>query len=983
VDINPTVGVTATGTIDPATGTSFDTFSFSILMISIGIWYLNSKTYSSQFQNTLFGPSTSPGRLNGRYYFHGIDTQSGNLTDVFPPVQIDGRTFRNNPNRVFQGGNHHSRPGLVLAGNYIYTGYASHCVQYNFTGAIIGHDKTTGSVVEMFATEGGPEANTVKGGGIWMSGGGITYDGSGSLFFATGNGYASQLSSTPIPGRQPPTALEEAAVNAKINSDGTLSIIDFFIPWEKQLLDGADKDLGTTPLEILPTSYFTCLNVKRMGVVTGKSGKTYVLNLDNLGGYQMGADKLDNVVFVYQNENSVYAGAGVMPLGGGYLYINIIKYQTRVFKFSCDGSGNPQFTVVANTAEYNANILGTGHGTTTSLNGQDGSGLYWVSDVEGLNLRIYKAVPPSGGGSLIKINSFNIPGLTKFTRPVFGDGRVYLGTTTGFFYGFGSPVNLPLNCSSPYTFGQVTMKSTSAPVTITCVAVVGTTITGAALTGNNNFKLSNLPIGNVVLAKGNSLSFNAVFSPQSVGPLSSDIIVNTTNSVTGYSVHTPITLTGIANSANPLLIIGPNTVSFSLVAGQQNGGVNQSSIFSNAGDSNLNIQSISYSLQSETGPWIAPNLTSSGVQVGPFTFYGIPKSIRSNSQETIIINYNPNVAGNDACFISVASDGGTVILDIVAVAGTNPVALIEFENYDGSGWSVLDRTSVFTFGNVTENQTRNLKLRVTNNGTANAVPLSLTVSKPPYGVAGIVGAVNNIDLAEGTLLGSKQSATATLYCSVPKSQVNVPSYQGSANWTMNTGDPVLGKQFIHFTCNAVSEQVGPLFNNGSSQYGYIGCFRDNNPGRQLSTNVYSDTKNNTNDKCISACYTAGWIYAGTQYQQECWCGNAIPTQRDLERDCNYVCTGNGSQTCGGNGYFADNARMSLFADLNRFKNVTSPGLSIPQLVDGYNYVGCYAEKGGKAMNLKATTDSRFMTVEFCAAVCTPYPYFSVEYAQEW
>lgn len=44
------------------------------------------------------------------------------------------------------------------------------------------------------------------------------------------------------------------------------------------------------------------------GVVTGKSGKTYWLNLDNLGGYQNGPNKLDDVIQVYQNENSVYAG---------------------------------------------------------------------------------------------------------------------------------------------------------------------------------------------------------------------------------------------------------------------------------------------------------------------------------------------------------------------------------------------------------------------------------------------------------------------------------------------------------------------------------------------------------------------------------------------------------------------------------------------------------------------------------------------------
>ena len=223
---------------------------------------------------------------------------------------------------MFQGGIHLQRPALLLTGSYVYAGFASHCVQYNFTGWIMGWDKTSGKMVERFTTEGGPEPNKTPGAGVWMSGGGLATDNKGSMYFSTGNGYASQLHGVPVPGRQPPSALEEAVVNMKINDDGSLSVADFFMPWEKEQLDGADKDLGTTPFELLPPSTFTCPNAKRMGVVTGKSGKTYILNLDNLGGYQMGANKLDAIPQApIQNENSVYAGAGVYPLEGGYIYI--------------------------------------------------------------------------------------------------------------------------------------------------------------------------------------------------------------------------------------------------------------------------------------------------------------------------------------------------------------------------------------------------------------------------------------------------------------------------------------------------------------------------------------------------------------------------------------------------------------------------------------------------------------------------------------
>ncbi|KAL5430131.1 hypothetical protein PMIN07_010303 [Paraphaeosphaeria minitans] len=199
---------------------------------------------------------------------------------------------------MFLGGNQHSRPGAIIIGDYLYTGYASHCIKYNYTGAIIGFNKNTGMIIEAFATEGGPEPSSVKGGGIWMTGGSLSYDGRGGIYFATGNGYASQLKATGnvVPGRSPPSSLEEAAVNAKINDDRTLTIVDFFMPYEKVALDGADRDLGTTPLVLLPSTTFSCPNHRRIGVVTGKSGKIYFVNLNDLGGYKQGPNNGDTVI---------------------------------------------------------------------------------------------------------------------------------------------------------------------------------------------------------------------------------------------------------------------------------------------------------------------------------------------------------------------------------------------------------------------------------------------------------------------------------------------------------------------------------------------------------------------------------------------------------------------------------------------------------------------------------------------------------------
>ncbi|KAI4258413.1 MAG: hypothetical protein L6R42_005121 [Xanthoria sp. 1 TBL-2021] len=976
-DINPLIGVTGTGVIDPTTDT----------------WYITAKTYDDQSDKV-------KGLANGRYFFHAIDVNTLAEKGGFPKP-LDGTLARNNPNRMFQGGIHLQRPALLLTGSYVYAGFASHCVQYNFTGWIMGWDKTSGDIVERFSTEGGPEPNKTPGGGVWMSGGGLATDNKGSMYFSTGNGYASQLHGVPVPGRQPPSALEQAVVNMKINDDGSLTVADFFMPWEKEQLDGADKDLGTTPFELLPPSTFNCPNAKRMGVVTGKTGKTYILNLDNLGGYQMGANKLDAIPLApIQNENSVYAGAGVYPLEGGYIYIvsqksgdstmhsanvpqNVIQYPTHVFKFSCDASGNPAFTKIADSAEKAAYVLGVGHGTTTSFNGQAGTGLYWMTDVDGYNLRIYNAVPKNGALELIK--TANIPGIGKFAKPVFGDGKAYVASNRGILYAFGSPVNLPLTCTTPNDFGKTSINATSAVKTVQCQANVYTQIKNITLKTPTNFQISAFPSLPIDVEEGKNISFQAVFKPVAPGPLSTDVSIGTSQGDIKFARNTPVSLKGIGTSANPLLAVNPNVVTFNGVIVDQNDvGATESVIFSNVGDGVLTVQGLDYSIISEKGAYVTPNRTAGGVQVGPFTFSNIPTTIAGNAESIVQINFNPVKTGNFAVYVHVRTDGGTKIFDVFGTASSQPSALLEFEAADGSGkWIPYTfNNPPFTFGNVVEQKTRTLKMRLTNNGSSSAGALSVTVSKPPFGVTGIVGAQNGADLGEGTNLAAGESATAALYCSVPKSQVNVDSYNGTAAWVMNTGDPNFGKQAIQFLCNAVSEQVGPLAANGSAIYRYNGCYKENNPGRQLKIQLYGTDSNMSNEKCIAGCAAKGYSAAATEYTNECWCGNRFPSELANEIDCNYVCTGNETQICGGNGYFHDHSHMSLFTNGKAGAPLPNIPPSILPSSGAYKYAGCYTEGvSGRALS-GAQTAYDDMTVAYCANFCSKSQYFGIEYSSE-
>lgn len=972
VDINPTVGITATGVIDPDTDTL----------------YLTAKTYANQN-----GGQTAQGLNAGRYFVHALNVNDLSERPNFP-IALDGITARNNEPRVFTGGIHHQRPGLLHAGNYIYAGFASHCVQYNFTGWIIGWDKGTGKIVEHFATEGAGVNSPIKGGGVWMSGGGLASDDKGSIFFGTGNGYASQLATVPVNGYQPPTSLEEAAVHMSQQADGSLSLVDFFMPWEKQALDGADKDLGTSPLELLP-SEFSCGDVKRIGVITGKSGKTYWLNLDHLGGYRNGHGDygMDDVIQVYQNDNSVYAGAGVYPLEGGYVYINVIQHPSNVFKFSCT-NGKPSFTLVATSPETNAYILGVSHGTTTSLNGQPGTGLLWVTDVQGLNLRIYNAVPSAGKLNLLR--SFSIDGVTKFTRPVFGDGIVYVGTTKGYVYAFGSPVNSPLNCTSPVDFGTVDRQAanqtapvnstTSASKPVTCKANIALTVTGIDINANTDFSVTQVPAVPLNMKAGDTITVTGIFKPTNVGLLSANVVFNTTNSVAGYSTSTNARLVGTGRSPGPLLDLSPNTVTFKgVVTGQDNSGVTENIILANRGNSPLNIQSITYSDQAN-GTYSTWSRNTPNLQVGKFTLINIPTTIDANGQITVSVKFDSSTSGTFAGFVNFVTDGGNASVSIAASSGPPAKAVIEFQTIDAQGWVPYVVGQTFTFGNVTENQYRSLKFRITNGAPAGGVQLSLTVSKPPFGVPGLIRAANQVDLAEGTSLAPGQSGTAVITCSVPKSQWNVDPYNnGTALWTLNTNDPDLGKHSIEFSCEAVSEQAPPLRPDGLGQYRYIGCYKENNPGRQLPNQLYS-LDQSTNALCIAACAKKNYAFCGTQYNRECWGGPSIPKLQVPDNWCNYPCTGDINQVCGGNGVGegAGGTYISVFQNPDASTGQPQPGAPVVNPgVDGYKSIGCYTESTkGRALPNGVATEKR--TVKQCVDACktTPYTYAGVEYGGE-
>ena len=70
---------------------------------------------------------------------------------------------------------------------------------------------------------------------------------------------------------------------------GVLSQTDYFEPYEYSSLDGGDRDFGSSGACLLDPTTFSGTGVDRMIVAGGKSGKVYVMNADNLGGFAQGS----------------------------------------------------------------------------------------------------------------------------------------------------------------------------------------------------------------------------------------------------------------------------------------------------------------------------------------------------------------------------------------------------------------------------------------------------------------------------------------------------------------------------------------------------------------------------------------------------------------------------------------------------------------------------------------------------------------------
>jgi hypothetical protein len=423
-EIVPEIGITGTPVIDDQTGTL----------------YVVAKTKEVS--------------ADGPHYvqrFHALDIRTG-AEKFGGPVVVGDTIFANGVYSYVQGvsvngtgdgsSNGHlffnalrqlQRSGLLLLNGVVYISFASHGDTGPYHGWIIGYDAQTLQQVAVFNTT--PNGGS---GGIWMSGAAPASDAAGNVYVSIGNGtFALEDSQSPAYGD---TVL-------RLSTASGLVVADFFTPWNQDVLDYMDLDLGSGGVVLLPDQ--SGIHPHLM-VTAGKEGKIYLIDRDNLGSYQRCGSTCDDVVQVmppgtiggsfgspaYFSNRIYYQGADdvlkAFQLSAGLLSVRPVSKSATPFGFpgstpsiSANGTSN----AIAWVLQVDAYASEGGPAILHAYDALDLSNELYASDQAG----------PRD----------ELDGAVKFTVPTVANGRVYVGTQTSLaVFGLLPPSPSPLVISS-------------------------------------------------------------------------------------------------------------------------------------------------------------------------------------------------------------------------------------------------------------------------------------------------------------------------------------------------------------------------------------------------------------------------------------------------------------------------------------------------------------------------------------------------------
>ncbi|MGH7605259.1 MAG: pyrrolo-quinoline quinone [Gemmatimonadaceae bacterium] len=402
-DFSGNIGIVGTPVIDGATGT---------------IYFVARSTTGTLFVQHL----------------HAVNIADG--SDVIgSPMEITASYPGNGDGSVngmlaFDAQRQNQRQGLTLLNGTVYVTFSSHCDWGPYHGWILGYDAST--LQQKIVYNDTPNGSA---GGLWESGAGMAADAEGNLYVVAGNGTVGDSAAGD------PTSLTNRGESAlKLTPTGsTLRVASYFTPSDFQYLNDNDLDYGGTGALLIPNT--------NLYVTGGKDGNIYVLNKDDMGGYQPSSNRVQQVVRIGTNNVNMHCQTTYYK-GNSREFVYVWSENDPLRAIPFDRASNllsPQSEIVSSAPGPTGQ---SGAILSVSSNGSEaGTGILWSSyaasgdaehDVSPGILRAFDASDVTKELWNNRQNSGDAAGsYAKFAAPTIATGHVYLPTFSNRVVAYG------------------------------------------------------------------------------------------------------------------------------------------------------------------------------------------------------------------------------------------------------------------------------------------------------------------------------------------------------------------------------------------------------------------------------------------------------------------------------------------------------------------------------------------------------------------
>jgi hypothetical protein len=325
---------------------------------------------------------------------------------------------------TFNASMQRQRPGLLLLNGIVYLGFGSNNDNGSWHGWIMSYNAATLAQISVFCTS----ANG-SGGGVWMGGSGLAAEVNdpakpyGRMFFSTGNG--SYSASVPYGNAM---SYSMSVLDLDLTG-GVLTVQDEFTPFNQAALDAQDGDLGSGGPILLPPMTLASGQTQSALMEIGKSGDLYLLNRNNLGGFNVGGNQILESVQTPEGtyESWGYGVWGATAYWNGNLYLGGTTPGSTNSLLAYSFSNGQLSPTPTSQSAYQFDYPGPM--PSVSANGAT-NGIVWVLGLPtGYTLLAYDATNLAKQLYSSQTNkSRDSPGTNvAFTHPVIANGKVYVG----------------------------------------------------------------------------------------------------------------------------------------------------------------------------------------------------------------------------------------------------------------------------------------------------------------------------------------------------------------------------------------------------------------------------------------------------------------------------------------------------------------------------------------------------------------------------